>query len=284
MAVLNCLVNGELTKSLSVNDRGFNYGQGVFETIAVVNKKLIFWAEHYKRLVVGCNALGISVPVESGLKNDITCLINDSCNKNAFVVKIIITRGDGERGYREPVKNDTNNVLILSNYPRYNKNYWSNGVSVKLCNTKLSHQQQLAGIKHLNRLEQVLARQEWDDEFQEGLMFDELGNLIEGVMSNVFIIENKTVITPFIKYAGVKGVMRQIVMGLCESRGITYKEDDVSLERLLSANEIFLTNSLIGIWPVKNVENTMYPVGKITKKITYDLFKEYLVDYATFSF
>jgi len=284
MAVLNCLVNGELTKSLSVNDRGFNYGQGVFETIAVVNKKLIFWAEHYKRLVLGCNVLAITVPVESELKKDITRLIDESCNQDAFVIKIIITRGDGERGYKDPVKKNTNIVLILSNYPNYNKKNWCDGISVKLCKTKLSRQSQLAGIKHLNRLEQVLARQEWDDEFQEGLMFDELGNLIEGVMSNAFIIENETVITPFIENSGVKGVMRQIVMELCESSGITYKEDDVSLERLLSADELFLTNSLIGIWPVKNVENKVYQVGKITKKITSDLFKEYLVDYATFSF
>ena len=192
MAMLNCIVNGDISSVISIQDRGFNYGDGVFETIALVEENLVFWTEHYQRLQLGCNTIGIECPSEESLKNDIKCLCESIQEKQNFVVKIIVTRGNSERGYKVNNEAETNVSVKLSTFPIYSSDFWLNGITVKYCKTRLSLQKQLAGIKHLNRLEQVLARREWDEEYQEGLVSDNDGYLIEAVffifLSNQVII------------------------------------------------------------------------------------------------
>ncbi len=283
MAVLNSIVNGELSKIISIQDRGFNYGDGLFETIALVNQQPVFWNEHYQRLLKGCEVLGIDCPAEQKLKGDIEKLIHLSRNINTAVAKIMVTRGNSERGYQYNDNLVPNVIVSLSAYPSYPSSYWEEGVKVKLCETRLSSQQQLAGIKHLNRLEQVLARNEWQDEYQEGLMANAAGNIIEAVISNVFIIKDNIVQTPLIINAGVNGIMRNIVLKLCKANGIMAVEDKISLEQVLAADEVFLTNSIIGIWPVKHINSQAYILGLITKNIMQFLIEDYSVDYATFS-
>lgn len=281
MAILYSLVNGKASSELSVTDRGLQYGDGLFETIAIVSKTPVFWEQHFQRLIKGCKVLGIPLPDESGIRKDIQTLCNKPQNNRAYVLKIIVTRGQSERGYKT-VKNATPSiVLLLSDFPEYNPEYWRQGVSTTICRTQLSRHTQLAGIKHLNRLEQILARQEWDNEFQEGLMFDGGGNLIEGVMSNVFIVKDNEVITPLLNNAGVSGIMRQVVLNICQSAGILNSQQNISLDILKKADEVFLTNSLIGIWPVKSIDTMDYTTGKLTKKIMHILVNDYLVDYAS---
>ena len=281
MAILKSIVNGEFASTISLNDRGFNYGDGLFETIAMVNNKPVLWEQHFQRLSHGCEVLGISKPDEQELKDEIARLCADFNSNTAYVVKIVVTRGESERGYKEPLNSSPNLVLILSSYPVYKPNYWDEGVSIRLCSTKLSRQTQLAGIKHLNRLEQVLARREWGDEFQEGLMAEESGNIIEGVMTNLFIVKDNVIITPDLSDAGVNGIMRNIIITICEAEGIQINQGIVSLDELNKADEIFLTNSLIGVWPVKNIEDKVYPVGMLTRKLMRLLVEKYLVDYAS---
>lgn len=280
MALLNSIVNGEVTSEISIQDRGLHYGDGLFETIAFVNNQLVFWNEHYQRLLTGCKILDIQCPTEQSLKKGIEKLRHLNPDVKSAVIKIIVTRGDSERGYRSPEELESNVVILLSTYPDYPAACWNEGVKVKKCETVLSSQQQLAGLKHLNRLEQVLARQEWADEYQEGLMSDLKGDIIEGVMSNVFIVEKGTVRTPLIKHAGVKGIMRNIVLKLCEAHGIMVVEDEISFEQVLAADEVFLTNSIIGIWPVKQITKQTYMTGLITKNIMKLLIEKYSVDYA----
>jgi len=280
MALLNSIVNGEEASAISTQDRGFNYGDGLFETFLLLNGHAVFWDEHYQRLVNGCGALGIASPTEQRLKNDIDILYQLNPNVRTAVIKLMVTRGDSERGYHAEDNLSPNIITSISTYPSYLTEYWNEGVLVKKCNTLLSSQIQLAGLKHLNRLEQVLARQEWRDEFQEGLMSDVNGNIVEGVMSNIFIVKNETMSTPLIKNAGVNGVMRNIVLKLCEANGIMVVEDNLSNNKLVEADEIFLTNSIIGIWPVKRLENKSYP-NKLTTKIMKLLVEKYSVDYAT---
>jgi len=283
MSLLSSSVNGENGSTISVQDRGLNYGDGLFETIALVNQKLIFWNLHYQRLLSGCNTLGIPCPKESDLKTEVERVIDTLVNKKNAVIKIIITRGNSERGYKAVEKSQPNIVILLSDYPAYPSKYWLEGVHVKCCQTMLSTQKQLAGLKHLNRLEQVLARREWDDEFQEGLMLDETGQVIEGVMSNLFIVKNKSIITPIIDKSGVNGIMRNVVLNLCESNGIIAKQEHLNLKQLLDADEVFLTNSIIGIWPVSTLERQSYSVGNATKNLMQLLIKKYFINYATLS-
>ncbi len=281
MAIIKSIVNGELVASISINDRGLNYGDGLFETIALVNHTPVFWQQHYQRLVKGGEVLGIGIPSENELRVNIQKLYENENIYDNYVVKIIITRGEGERGYRVQEDVSPNVVLQLSTYPAYKLEFWSSGVSLKLCDTQLAEQKLLAGIKHLNRLEQVLARREWGNEYQEGLMSDISANIIEGVMSNLFIVNEGVVITPLLSKAGVSGIMRGIILDICEEEGIPVRQDIVTLESLEKAQEIFLTNSLIGIWPVKNIEDNVYPMGNITKNIIQLLIKKHSVDYGS---
>jgi len=283
MAVLNSIVNGEIGTKISIQDRGFNYGDGLFETMLLVNHQPVFWDEHYQRLIKGCKVLGIRCPSGESLKEDIEKLWHLTPDVNVAVIKIIVTRGDSKRGYQYPDNIASNVVIFLSTYPGYPVSYWNEGVKVKICETLLSSHTQLAGLKHLNRLEQVIARNEWQDDYQEGLMADISGNIVEGVMSNIFIVKDNLVRTPLIINAGVNGIMRNIILKICEANGIMALEDDISLKQLLAADEVFLTNSIIGVWPVKQINNRLYTTGLATKNIMKLLTKQYSVDYAAVS-
>ena len=283
MALLKALVNGDFSSGVSVNDRGLNYGDGAFETIAYTNGNAVFWERHYKRLKKGCDILGFDCPIENDLLKDIKKITETDGSTDNAVIKIIVTRGESERGYK-PSEHTTPNVIVsLSAYPLYPSAYWKDGVDIKKCTTNLSSQKKTSGIKHLNRIDQVLARREWDDEFQEGLMLNENGHVIEAVMSNVFIVEDKKIVTPIIKGSGVKGIMREVVLNICETSGIMVLKDKLTLERVLKADEVFLTNSLIGIWPVKRIENTQLEVGSLTQEIMQSLKNKYMVNYASLS-
>ncbi len=283
MAVLNSIVNGELSTQISIQDRGFNYGDGLFETMLLINHQPVFWDEHYQRLVKGCEVLGIRCPPEESLKGDIAKLWHLSPDVNVAVIKIIVTRGDSKRGYQYPDNIVSNVVIFLSTYPAYPVSYWNEGVKVKICETLLSSHKKLAGLKRLNRLGQVIARNEWQDDYQEGLMADISGNIVEGVMSNIFIVKDNLVRTPLIINAGVNGIMRNIILKICEANGIMALEDDISLKQVLAADEIFLTNSIIGVWPVKQINNRLYTARLATKNIMKLLTKQYSVDYAAVS-
>ena len=286
MALLNSLVNGEVVSEISITDRGLNYGDGLFETILLVNQQVIFWEQHYQRLLTGCDVLAIQCPAESYLKENINKLVQLTADVTPAIIKIIVTRGNSERGYYCTENTAPNVIISLSTYPGYLMDYWNSGINVKSCNTPLSSQPRLAGIKHLNRLEQVIARQEWQDEYQEGIMSDMVGNIIEGVMSNIFIVKQGGVTTPLVDNAGVNGVMRNIILKLCEAHGIMAIKDKISYQALKEADEVFFTNSIIGIWPVREIDwqfdsQTCLP-GPVTKKIMQILTEEHSIDYATF--
>ena len=281
MAVLKSLVNSIPLDFVSINDRGLNYGDGLFETICIANKNIVLWEAHYSRLKQGCESLDILVPTEKELMSDMTQLMSEIDDDKLYVLKIIVTRGNSERGYKVSVKDNPNIVMLLLLYPDYSSDYWISGVSVTICETILSHQPKLVGLKHLNRLEQVLARKEWNNEYQEGIMTDITGNVVEGVMSNIFLVKDNDVFTPSLKKAGVCGVMRQSVLNLCIEKNISIKEKPITLDELKTADEIFLTNSLIGLWPVRNINNNNYNVGKVTKNIMQLLISKHAVPYGS---
>jgi 4-amino-4-deoxychorismate lyase len=135
----------------------------------------------------------------------------------------------------------------------------SEGVDVRLCSTRLSRNPALAGIKHLNRLEQVMARSEWSDAFQEGLMLDTSEQVVEGTMSNLFLVRDDALVTPDLSHCGVAGITRARVMERARAWGVSCQEDSVRVEDLWRADGLFLTNTLIGLWPVRSLEG--HPVS-----------------------
>ncbi|MCX7096895.1 MAG: aminodeoxychorismate lyase [Methylococcales bacterium] len=263
------LINGECKEHIEVSDRGFQYGDGLFETIAVINGQAIFFDRHLVRLKAGCQRLYIPFPGEGLLRFEAQKLLQ---NSNLAVLKLIITRGSGGRGYRQPEVIQPTRIVSLHPYPNYPDSYKEQGINARFCATRLGLNPALAGIKHLNRLEQVLARAEWTDpDIQEGIMLDTDGHVIEGTMSNLFYVKNNRLFTPALVQSGVAGIIRSMILAMSAGQGQPVTEHKVTQEVLLLADEVFVCNSIVGVWPVKSIASTSFPVGLITKQIQTQL-------------
>ncbi len=259
------LVNGEPKEVLPISDRGLHYGDGLFETLAIRNGAALNWERHLRRLQHGCDRLDLPCPDGRRLFAEADRLMQGI---SLGVLKVIISRGSGGRGYRPPATTHPSRIVIRYPWPGYPAKNTQNGVVLRICNTRLGRNPALAGIKHLNRLEQILARSEWDDmAIDEGLMLDMDGRVIEGTMSNLFMGTEDGVITPDISEAGVAGIMRALVMEIAGDLGLNVVEKSVSLDDLNSASELFICNSLIGLWPVRKVDDQRYTVGKVTRRL-----------------
>lgn len=261
----NSLVNGQMKTTLDIQDRGLQYGDGLFETIAVIDGSPQFLDKHLDRLLKGCAKLLIPEPERALLESEVLQLCGGS---DKAVLKIIITRGTGGRGYRPSVYPEPTRIISLHEWPDYPPDQVEKGIQVRYCNTRLSTNPALAGIKHLNRLEQVLARSEWNDPgIAEGLMLDASGFVIEGTMSNLFIVRDGILITPDLSGCGVEGIMRSIVIETASSMGVTHRILQITPQEISEADEIFICNSLIGIWPVCQLDQHSCIIGKITNQL-----------------
>jgi len=262
------LVNGEASDQLAVTDRGLHYGDGVFETLRVKAGSIDHWEEHIARLQRGCQRLLIPQINSNLLYDDATQLISAHGKNENAVLKLIVTRGIAQRGYKPDLAATPTRIVAIYPFPLYPDHYWINGVRIAFCKTRLACNRRLAGIKHLNRLEQILASSEWsDDEIVEGLMLDKDEHIIEGTMSNLFWLSGGKLFTPDLTDCGVEGIMRQEVLGIAEKLQIRISVGHYFIEDLLSADEIFITNSIHGIWPVRQIEQYSFKSGPITKQL-----------------
>jgi len=259
---LTTRVNGVAVDCIDSSDRGLLYGDGLFETMAVRNGRVPSWHRHMARLQAGCERLGIPAVDSMQLAQEAEELLAVAGHA---VLKLIVTRGSGGRGYRVPQEMAPRRILQLHPWPEFPPAAQETGVAARLCSTRLCHNPLLAGIKHLNRLEQVLARREWDDpQTGEGLLLDVDGCLVEGTMSNLFLVRQQLLLTPDLRNCGVAGIMRSIILDRAERLSLPVKIGKLDMEDLLLADEVFLCNSLIGIWPVIAVDGRPYCKGEIT--------------------
>lgn len=258
------LVNGEFQSVLSTADRGLAYGDGLFETIAVHEGRAPLLDFHLDRLTRSCQRLALQSPALDLLDEELNRLAaRDSC-----VVKITITRGENERGYRIPSEpKPPTRIMQRFELPKYPQSYQTEGVHVRLCDYRLPINPVLAGIKHLNRLDQVMARSEWEDEYQEGVMLDTQDRVVEGTMSNLFICKELTVSTPSLTYAGVNGVMREYILQYFKQQGIECEVRPMGLDDLKNADSMFLCNSVIGVWPICEFAGVKYSVTPLVKQV-----------------
>ncbi|MGZ4957107.1 MAG: aminodeoxychorismate lyase [Methylobacter sp.] len=269
------LINGESKEHIEIADRGFQYGDGLFETIEVRNGQAVFLERHLERLNAGCQRLFIPFPDTELLRFEAGELCRRwACgiHSRRAVLKIIVTRGSGGRGYRQPDVIQPTRVLSLHPYPDYPEICREQGIVARICATRLGLNSALAGIKHLNRLEQVMARAEWNDSaIQEGLMLDVNDHVIEGTMTNLFYIKNNSLYTAVLAQSGVAGIMRGMIMTISADHGLSIIEHVFTTDELFSADEVFVCNSIIGIWPVNQIDTTHFSVGPITKSIQTQL-------------
>ncbi|MFK8066720.1 MAG: aminodeoxychorismate lyase [Gammaproteobacteria bacterium] len=270
------LVNGEYSADVSIKDRGLQYGHGLFETIAIKNGQLEYWDKHTARLIRGCQQLLISPPDPVLLKKEALLLTDQFSSDQKFqaVLKITVTCGEGGRGYKTPDPQNPTRILSISKWLYPEKNI--EPVVIRLCKSRLSSNATLSGIKHLNRLEQVLARSEWSDpDIAEGIMLNGANHVIEGTMSNLFFVKNNTLCTPDLTQSGIQGIMREVILELANQSGFQTSIDNFTLTDIFEADELFLSNSLIKIWPVKTLiakETITYnSPGDLTKNLISEL-------------
>ena len=255
------LINGKTTTEISITDRGLQYGDGLFETIAIVLGKPVLWPYHFDRLNEGCLRLGIPTPAESLLLNEVESLIGDI---EQGVIKIIITRGSGGRGYRPPKSAVPNRIISLHSWSDNPASWFKEGIVLRLCETRLGSNPALAGIKHLNRLEQVLARLEWSDPaITEGLMLDGENRVIEATQSNLFLLQSGVIYTPDLSSCGVAGTVRRLVIEMARELDIPIKIETVTLQQVREADALLLTNAISGILPVRQFEKRQYDLEAI---------------------
>ena len=239
-----------------LHDRASHYGDGLFETIAVRQGKPCLWPYHLNRLQQGCVRLGLP-PVE---EQELTAEVQQhSISHPHAVLKLILSAGNIQRGYQRPAIVIPNRYLQSQPWPDHPLYQTDRAVQLQLCQTRLGSQPLLAGIKHLNRLEQVLARNEIRPPADEGVMLDQQGRVVEGVMSNLLLQHDGYYMTPRIHDCGVAGVVRQLVLDRAEQQGQTILVGTVSLDQLQQAEAVYIMNSLLGVRRVSRFEEREYP-------------------------
>ena len=276
------MINGIASDYLTINDRSIHYGDGLFETILCYNNKLYYWSQHFQRLQTSAEKLKIACPQEQLLLDDIAKLLDKnksgSNSEAACAIKIIVSRGAGERGYQFSKNTAASRIVLLSAVEAGHSSLLSNQLlsgELFICKQQVSINENLAGIKHLNRLENVLARNEWNDKAKkniiDGLMLNANQHVIEGTMSNLFAIKDKQLFTPCLSLSGINGVMRGVIIELAGKSDIKTSAITLTLDDLSSMDELFISNSLIAMKAVTKLGDSIYKDQAVTNMIFTEL-------------
>ncbi len=228
---------GRRVDAISPLDRGLAYGDGLFETMRAHRGDVPWWDRHWSRLRQGATVLGLALPDEARARAELAGLLDGRDG----VAKLLVTRGVGERGYA-PGPHEPFWMLSLSPTPRARS-----PITLRWCATRLALQPALAGLKHCNRLEQVLARAEWTpgETADEGLMLDAEGAVVSAVAGNLFVLRGDAWLTPSLDRCGVRGVMRGWALTALDATEARLATADVE-----TADALFVCNAVRGILEV----------------------------------
>ena len=256
-------INGRARSTLDSSDRGVQYGDGLFETMRVCGARIRFLELHLERLYGGLKRLDIRAPAPRSLSAELKKI---AARQHEAVLKLIVTRGGAPKGVRPGYRPSgheraTRIVSLHALPPAQIQADPDAAVRVRLCRTPLSVNAALAGMKSLNRLDSVLARSEWRDaHIWEGLMGDADGHWLCGTMSNLFLRRGSVLTTPALDRGGVAGVMRRWVLQTAPDLQLSVREKLVSWRDLQRAEEMFMTNAVVGIKSVRSLEGGKDPV------------------------
>lgn len=250
---------------IASDDRAFHYGDGVFETMRVQGGQVRFLPSHLQRMFGSCDRLGLARPDQQRLLADIDSIV---AGRDDAVLKLIVSCTAGGRGYRSAEDADVNTVLIL--YPAVAAD--TQPLVLRWCDTRLGRNSQLAGMKHLNRLEQVLAQREPQTSFtDEGLMLDTEGELVSATAGNVFLVRDGVLCTPDLRFCGVRGVMREQVLRAAESIGLRTEQAPLWPDDVAIASEVFITNAVRGIRPVRSLDELSWQQHPVATRLSGEL-------------
>jgi 4-amino-4-deoxychorismate lyase len=268
--MLGCWIDGAAGQTLPADDRGLAYGDGLFETMLVRAGQVRFIDAHLDRLSRGCERLAIPFAASAASRAELRAEIAHAARlaPPLAILKLIVTRGSAaRRGYVPGSAMTPRRVLSLFAV-NTEPGVASAAVTLRVATLRLGENPALAGLKHLNRLENVLAAGESGHESCfESLLLDAAGNLICGTMSNVFAVKHGRLVTPVVDRCGVAGVMRGIVMRECGALAIGMEQRPLPLSEFLAADEAFVTNVRIGVVPVRNVGEHSFPMNETTLRL-----------------
>lgn len=256
MKALRTWVNGKEDHRDSFEDSDSINSDGLFETMALLEGKIRFWDQHWQRLKRGFQVLELIPPDKQDLESQLKRFIAE---QKKAVVKILFSN--------DRLDSALTSIFYLFEWPTDRESWLTKGVRVCLCQTRLGDNPQLAGLKHTDRALYLLARKEWGHKYSEGLMLDQSGNVIEGTISNVFVVKNNSVYTPLLDRCGVAGVMRNRIIQNLEESGTGVAQEALSVDNLMSADEVFLSNSVMGIWPVIQCNQQQFQFGPQAKRL-----------------
>ncbi|NOR20166.1 MAG: aminodeoxychorismate lyase [Xanthomonadales bacterium] len=264
--MLECLVDGEISTLVSTTNRGLNYADGLFETLVVHHNRPRRWQAHMDRLGAGCERLGLIMPPQAILLREVQTV---SAGTSELVVKIVLTRGGEARGYMPSEDKACVRIVSAHPYPKGIEELLRNGVDARVCNLRLAIQPALGGIKHLNRLEQVLASAELrDNGAAEGILMDREDHVICAIATNIFLVKEGRLLTPRLDRCGVRGVVRGQILAAfghrCEQRRIL-------LDQFHEADEVFICNSVKGVVPITAIDEQRFEIGPVTREVQNQL-------------
>lgn len=261
------LVNGRVCSTLSVADRGLAYGDGLFETIRVERGVPVMASLHWQRLQLGLERLAIPVPIAEAQRQLLALLaLADADGRRSGVAKLIVTRGEGGRGFGPPIDPKPSILWSWHPVPPGAPVDSRQGLELRICRQRLPHRPWLAGLKHLNCLEYVLARLELREGGEaDGLLLDGDGLVIEATSANLFLVVGGKLITPALHRCGIMGTVRRwIIEAQAAELRVPVVEADLAPAALEGADEVFLCNSVIGICPVSRIDRWRWRPGPVT--------------------
>ncbi|MCI0510370.1 aminodeoxychorismate lyase apoprotein [Chromohalobacter marismortui] len=230
---------------LPFDDRGLAYGDGLFETVLVRDGHPLLWDAHLQRLARGAQRLEIPLPDTQTLAS-----LPGQVGAGLFVLKLLVTRGSGGRGYASPASPTPRLRWRCMPFTPQSA-YWRDGVRVRLCRLRLGHQPLLAGIKHLNRLENVMARREWcDADVAEGVLCDQYDRLVETTSMNLVWQRHGALETPDLTACGVAGTLLAALR-----QRLPIRTREVGVEALMEADAAWVVNSVQGVWPLRQLDD-----------------------------
>ncbi len=263
------MVNGAWTDHLGIRDRGLAYGDGLFETCRWVDGQLPLWSYHESRVLR--DAARLFMPIDSRLlahQQQQFCAELVRLGLLQGAVKLIVTRGQGGAGYT-PLAAPSVSLIWQHIHVSQETHLAKQGLRLMKARLPLSTNAQLAGIKHLNRLDYVVAAASQPlSAGEQLLLLDAEGFPIETLHQNIFWVKNRVLCTPQLVSTGVAGVIRQIILErLAPALGLAVAVKRFPLQALLEADEVFVCNSLRGIWPVTQIEEQLWSIGPITEHL-----------------
>ncbi len=259
-----CLINGQQENKIAINDRALAYGDGIFTTAKIHHGQVEFLSAHLNRLITGCRYLGFELNTEQ-LQEEIALALQHSKNLPCFshgVLKVIVSAGSGGRGYSRNGLQSEHRIITLHDLPQHYSTWAEQGINLVNGKLQLGLNPLLKGLKHLNRLEQVMIRAELDKTLADDLLVSDIqGYVIESSCANVFWFKDNVLYTPIINDAGILGLYRQHIIKFDPQ----VKEVHTTYSDIKTAEAMFICNSVMGITPVKTYQQKLLDISKVTE-------------------